>query len=490
MSLLADIVKNGEECESPPINKREALLFTAAVCMLYGASVYLGLELYFGLAVLGLGAAFLVLRNDVMWISLSIVGFLPVVWNPTAEFTLTERLHALLLYSGMAWWFIRRIVIERKPIRWSTGGILYTAFCLYVILTWPIAFMHSDDSFVIVRETAALGGAMLFIPIRHTFNTATRQKLLLFLLLIVIAPVAIKNIFGYQQRVISAVAYWQVGAMRLTVSVFLFFVGAMLSLALLISERRLLPGLLWAGFLALSLGGALLSFFRSIWISILFGVVMMGVYLGWRYWRNTIIYASIALFVMAFASTVMIDSVRKVEVIASSLTDRFFSMKRFRVDPSLINRKVETAALLDQTGMALVTGRGVSSQVTFRNYITGRTVVTAWSHNGFAWLMFHFGIIGTTLALGAYAYYLVRSWILQRRVARFAMMSRGTKFRWRAMIAACGAIVAGLLIFSVFSNQFLDREAALIMAIVWGMLDLWHDQVKHHASLTTFPCDE
>ena len=94
------------------------------------------------------------------------------------------------------------------------------------------------------------------------------------------------------------------------------------------------------------------------------------------------------------------------------------------------------------------------------------------------------------LILGAYLAYILRAWLLQRKIRLMVSMPRADRYRMRAMLSAGAAAGAALLALSVTSNQFLARDAALATAIIWGMTDLWGDQAESGETLKRFPMDE
>ena len=487
VTRLLAIVRSDAWKSDAPLGARESTLFFVSVAVLYGAAAYLHLEFLLGLAIIGLGVGFLILRNEFLWIVAVIIGYLPVFWKTTDEFTPVEISQAVLFYGGLVWWFYRRIFIMREPIRWSAGGILFTAFFLYAMAMLPLSFMNEADPVFVARESAVLGSTLLFIPIRHVFTTPLRQRLLLILLLGIVAPIAVKNMMEYQQKVISAVAYWEIGASRKTESYFLFFVTATISFALLVSERKALLWFTWAGYFLVSIGAAILSFYRSIWATIIFGLGIMGLCLGMPYWRKAAGYGLAGISGAMIVVSIVFSATYALDIIGTSIADRFLSFSKYQVDPSLINRNVEAGALIDQTGMHLIVGHGLSSRVVFRNYITHHTVRSTWSHNGYAWLIHHFGLIGALLLIGAYMTYMFKAWALQWKLRQNSSLQPYDRYRWRSLLSACAAIGAGFLLVSVTSNQFLVRDAALAISIVWGMTDLWEEQLRSVTNPTTFP---
>ncbi len=490
MSAIRQILTGRARSTDAPVTTKETLIFFAVLSTLYGVAGYLGLQFLLGLAIIGIGLYFLIINNELLWILAVILGYLPVFWKTTDEFTAAEIGQALVFYGGLLWWFYKRLFLLRQRIKWSTGGILFMAFFVYTLLLIPISLANDAEPLFLTRETFVFGSALLFIPLRHIINTRGRQKLLLLMLLIILIPIGIKNMLMYQQKVISAVAYWQVGASRQTESYTFFLFGSIVFLALLISEQKLRYWLLWASTFAITLGAAILAFYRSVWAAIIFGLGFMGMYLGMPYWRKTASYAVIGVSGFMIVVSLWFSLHGALSIVGTSLADRFISVQKYKVDPSLINRNVESAALLDQTGMHLIIGHGTASRVTFRNYITHVTVRTTWSHNGYAWLLHHYGILGTLLLLSAYLTYIARAWILQRRVKLMTSMPPAHRYRMRAMLSAGAAAGAAFMMLSVTSNQFLARDAALAMAMVWGMTDLWGDQIENAETLSTFPMDE
>jgi hypothetical protein len=484
MTLLRSIASEAAADTDRPVGIREGAILFALLALFQTALVVFRMEFAAALFILALFAFTMVLRDTAAWVIAVVVSYLPVFWETTDAFTAVEIAQSILLYGGLLWWFFNRVVIQGKLIHWSPGTVLAAASFMYVLLLVPVSIANEADGLFIVREAAVLGSILLCVPIRHAFTSPVKQRMLVVAFFAAVMPIAVKNIVQYQERVITAVAYWEIGASRQTESYYLFFVAAMILFALLITERRLwLRGIFVAG-LVISLAAATLSFYRSIWVTILLGYILFGVVLGGWYWRKLALYAMMTMAAGALAVLLLLGGLSSTSVVGLSIADRFVSVGGYGTDPSLINRNIETAAAVEQTGTHLLIGHGLSSHVVFRNYITGATVRTTWDHNGYAWLLFHFGIIGGLLSVAPYLWFMVRAWWMERRVRALPHIHLSEARRWRALIAACGVILAGLLFVSLTSNQFLVRDATMATSIIWGMLDLWDSQLREPKRIT------
>lgn len=457
-----------------PLGRREVLLFFGAAGIVLLAAFLLRIEEMAFFAVLGLLAVFVVMQNAMTWILVSIGSFFMVFWSIEEGLTPPEIAHTVLYFGGLLWWFFHRLVIAKQPLRWTPGSVLTVLLVLQMLLLAPVSMSINADPYVWLREMFILSSVLMLFPIAHECSTRRRQYLVGAAFVLSLFLLSMKNIYMYKQKVVEAVWVWQVGASRASETFFLIFVLAVVGMALLISARRPLSVLLNSMFLLAGAAATVLSFYRTIWVAALLSYGMMGMLLGRRFWRRAMLYFVVVLIAFSSLYPIFLADVVPLDVMWLSISNRFGSIKTYRKDVSLKNREVESAIMIDRIGGHWLLGTGIGTTVRFMKIMTMTTIEPTWTHNGYAWALHHFGVLGTLLLFASWLYYAWLGW----RALRMFRRARGDDdeegLRLRLYLAAGMAIILSTFLISWTINQFLSQEAGIVFGVVFGLFEAWH----------------
>jgi len=459
-----------------PLSTREAAGFLTAAGLVLAAAFLLQQQLLLFMLIVAVVGGLLAFQSPILWISAVVLGYAPILWQWGKEFTVVEAAHAVLFYGGLIWWLFHRIVIARKQIRWSFGGLLFVAVFFQAILLSPLSLARGAEPFILIREITVLGSPLLFIPIAHECDTRFKQHMVGLSLIAASLLLALKNIYMYKQKVISAVYFWQVGSSRAADTFYLVMVLTIIAAGLMIASSRVRTILLSSALFIIGAAATILSFYRTIWVAALVAVFAMGMLLGRKFWKRTVAYGGVALLLAGSGYFLFFQEAISLDVLANSVTSRFSSIKTYGSDISLRNRQAETAATLEAAGDSPIVGSGLATEITYKNLITLTSVTTSWTHNGYAWLMYHFGVLGMLMMLGAYGAFIWLGLRVLRRLRARSGLSAQERFRRRTLAATGVGIIIATMLVSLTINQFHTRECALVLALVWGFLERWdHD---------------
>lgn len=461
-----------------PLSFREAASFLTVTGLVLTAAFLLQQQLLLFLLIIAVVGGLLAFQSPILWISAVILGYAPIFWQWGGEFTVVEAVHAVLFYGGLIWWLFHRIVIARKRLRWSLGGLLFAAVFIQAILLSPLSLAQGAEPFLIIRGITVFGSPLLFIPIAHECDTSFKQQLVALSLLTTSMLLALKNIFMYKQKVISAVYYWQVGASRASDTFYLVMVLTIIAAGLLISSSRLRSILFPSVLFIIGAAATILSFYRTTWLAALVALFIMGILLGKRFWKRITMYGGIALLLAGSGYFLFFQETISLDVLANSVTSRFTSIKNYGSDLSLLNRQAETAATLEAASTSPIVGTGLATEITYKNLIRLISVTTSWTHNGYAWLIFHLGILGLLLMLSAYIAFIRLGLRVLSRLRIRPGLSPSDRFRRRTLAATGVAVLVATLIVSFTINQFHTRECAMVLAVVWGFLERWDHELE------------
>ncbi|MBE0643858.1 MAG: hypothetical protein IH600_07235, partial [Bacteroidetes bacterium] len=464
MSRLLAMIAGADTAQGhdTPLSRRETAVFLFSVTAFMALAFYLHLEYLLFLVIVGALGALLVFQSPVAWIAASILGFIPVFWNIEAGLTPPEIGHTFLFYGGLIWWFFHRIVIARKPLRWTLGGILSAVLFLQLALMGPLSIGYGADPYVWLRELVIMSTVLMLVPISHECDTRAKQYVVGGALFLTLSALSLKNIYMYKQKVLEAVWLWQVGASRATETFYLVFVLAVLAAAPVVSARGKGWLLLWSSIFALGVTATVISFYRTVWVGALAGYFFMGVLMGRVFWKRALKYAGIALVLLAMMYPVFLSDVVPLDVMWASISSRFESIGSYRTDVSVKNRDAEARTIIEDIGGNWLLGKGLSTTVHFTKLTSMTSIEPTWTHNGYAWVLNHFGILGALLLFGSWLSYVALGWRTERRLRSTPGLSDDERFRLRTFTAAAVAVILATFMISLTINQFMSHESGLV----------------------------
>ncbi|MFZ1731268.1 MAG: hypothetical protein WBQ23_10825 [Bacteroidota bacterium] len=481
MNRLITMLAGADEARGhdTPLSKKETAVFLFGAAAVLALAFFLHLEFILFLVVIGVLGALLVFQSPVAWIAVSILGFIPVFWNIEAGLTPPEIAHTFLYYGGLLWWFFHRVVIARKPLHWTIGGILAFLLFLQMAVLAPISLGYGADPYVWIRELVILSTVLMLVPVSHECDTRTKQYIVVAALFITLSALSVKNIYMYKQKVLEAVWLWQVGASRASETFYLVFTLAVLAAAPLIAARGKKWLVLWAAVFALGVSATIISFYRTVWVGALAGYFFMGLMLGRIFWKRAIKYSVVALFLLAITYPFFLAEIVPLDVMWTSISSRFESIGSYRTDVSVTNREAEARAVLEDTDGNWLLGKGLSTTVHFTKLTSMTSIEPTWTHNGYAWILNHYGIIGSLLIFGSWISYIILGLRTERRLRSACWLTEDDRFRLRSFTAAIVAIIVSTFLISLTINQFLSHESGLVFGVLFGLLEAWsREEVK------------
>jgi hypothetical protein len=461
-----------------PVGIKAAVFFIFIASFGVIAGIYSGTGVFLAAAVIGFAGVVLLVRYPLLWFSAIILGYIPVLWQWSTEFTPTEFVHAIVLYGGLLWWFFERIILKRKNLFWSFGGKMLATLFLFIIAMIPVSLACNAEAVPLARETCIMGGLLLGVPLAHELKSRRDWTVVGGLLFIMFVAFSLRNIVQYRQKIISAIAYWQVGASRATESSYILLVGTIITVVLLFSVTQWRYRVLWLGSSIIGVIALILTFFRTVWISGCFAIILLFVILGRKFWKKIFVFGAcsfvlgVLLFFTVFRTTFSLNAIE------SALTDRFASIKMYKVDPSVRNRNVEALASLKQIPPNVLIGYGLSTEVHFINMIIWVTVRTRWSHNAFPWMLYHFGIIGSLILLASFFGYLLQAFMMFIRARHINSFHFVPLEILRPLLAGVFVALVAILLNFWTSNPYIDRGCSLIFSVLYGFLDFTQMQFR------------
>jgi len=412
--------------------------------------------------IVGLFTGLIVIRtfqHPVVALSLVILGHIILI-ERTEEITVPEVIFGFYLFGFLAWWFFDRVVLRRERICVHPADRFLMAFLVYGFVSVLPALAIGSHLINWLREVLTVATLFLYFPFREQMKIERRRRFLVGMLGAMICAIAIKNILNYGVSALAANYLWELLGARQAASAHFFFPAFVVISSVVVhlhnQKKRLGLLVLWlVVFIAL-----LLTFARGFWFGSAIG--LLTVYMASPVpVRQRLLGYGMLLGVVGFMVTIL-SAGDFTGRIFESLVERFTSSGKTLSDISLRARFVESQAILGSILSSPVLGNGYGSVFSFYNILTRTTMTTVYAHNGYLFLLFKVGIVGTGLMLGYCLSVVTTAW-------------RGRTDRYRnpsdlPMISGALGVFVGLLLITVTSNVFIEKESLLVMSMLGALV--------------------
>lgn len=332
-----------------------------------------------------------------------VLGAYAFIITPEEGIQLEEVVYGLYYLSFLAHWYTRRLVLERRPLVESREDRLVLLILLLCVFGGALLGLLMGAPPGSVRgEAMSLGMFAFYFPIKEACLRYERApRLLLGVVVWMAVFVTLRNFLQLEQIIRAATEAWHISDKRFGINETHLVVAALGVLLLAVVRRgwRRRAGLL-ALFLLLSTG-LVITKSRAYWVAFLLGGFLLLVFLDGVGRGRLLAFATLgsagilAAMVAVFGPTsllLMDGIVRRFSTLEAAATQ----------DLSLINRFVETGAVLQRVVENPVLGYGLGSEYSYHSLIYEGHFVRSYIHNGFAWLWHKLGLWGLVLILVFY----------------------------------------------------------------------------------------
>lgn len=442
-----------------------ALLLLALLFAVEAGGYLPGVPVGMSLAIPGvlLLSGALLARNEKRWLLTVILALAIFVFRDSeAGRSALDVLFGLYVNGGLVLWFVKELLIFRRPILRSRFDLYYLSVLLLCLVTSTTAsLLHGMQVAYALGEFSGFLLFFFYFPFRNILREE-RDVLHVFLALLALGLVnGAMNVMNYQQRVIeSAMTFGEVNArsaLNEPLSAILFC-GFFILVAASRSIRMRLLGLLgvslFAGLLVLSLSRGPIA---SALIGSFAGLLLIY---PWRLPRM-VVAGVVALVVNIGAAFILLPDFAS--SIFENISSRFETIERLGGDQSFNARFAEYESLYtDYIPASPVIGYGFGVNYHYYNAIFETTYYPIFTHSGYLHALFKFGIPAGLLLLSLFfipllrfPYASVRTWSPRRRMV----------YAW------CFGSMVTMMIINVTSNTITYYTEILYLAVLLATFD-------------------
>ena len=348
-----------------------------------------------------------------------------------------EIVFALYFYPYLAAWYGLRVGVYRERLVRSGLDAAVGVVMLYPLASLVLTVLFRGSLAFAISDLIAFSMFALYFPIREVCERYERGPALIVGALLFIAVVAfVRNLLTLRATIAAATAAWEIARVRITSNEMALMVGALFSAGLAAqAKEKLRIGLFGMSFAALATG-LVLTQWRAYYVSFILALGLLAVLLRRGARARLLLMVSLgsvgatALVLLLFGDSVLL--------VAYGLLDRFLSIgTASTVDVSLLNRFLESRAVLARIWESPLVGHGVGTAFGFHDVTSGGLWIKPYAHNGYLTLVYKYGV----LFLFAFLFVWVRVTLSAHRASRAPTLSRSEQTIAAVVCAALLSLV-------------------------------------------------
>lgn len=311
---------------------------------------------------------------------------------------ITEVIYGIYAMFFLATWFAMDLAGRRTLVGSAETKILLL-FGLYVTALVPVAFMNGGTPHTVVREVTSLTMLGFLFPIRDVCTRSERGVRSLLTIGVVLSVfVVVRNLVLYQTALGDADRLSEIIGGRIIANDHVMAASALVSLVFLLHARRAWHVVGLAAVFMLSIGGLILTMSRGFWVAFIWGMLFIIATVDRKRKARLVLYGALATLPLIVVGVVFFGSL--VSLYFDGLVERLFSVgDSLTKDVSMLGRVYEARGALRRIAENPVLGHGPGVPFTFTSILTRAEATTVFVHNGYVYLWYAFGLLGTGLML-------------------------------------------------------------------------------------------
>ncbi len=415
---------------------------------------------YVPFLLVGLVGAYVVFHYPLLNLSVVLSLFVLIV-DFEEGIQIREVFYGLYYLSFLTHWFVTRLFIRRQVVFQRFEDKILIVFLFLITISLFVTLLFDGTLSAARGEWISLSLLAFYFPIREAI---TEYRHGLMVILIVIAWIGffvlIRNVFMYREILLSATYAYQITHGRAVTNEGLLLVPAMLALVFyLFSDGLTARASLLIAFLFF-LAGLILTQSRGYWVAFLIGGGFLFLLVPRKYKVKLLSTGFLAGGLILGLGIIFLGDF--VLIVVSGLLDRFLSIGSASfADISLINRFLESKAVLAKIIQNPILGYGMGVPYSVYDITYELTVTKSFVHNGYIALWYKFGLWGLSMIL------LFFGFVMYRAYAVFRFDSGVTIAR-----VCCLGVLACFAAFAVSantSNPFYNNDLMFIYALLAGI---------------------
>ena len=451
---------------------RQTLFFSAVLITIISAlgiwiSVSSEQGLFVLLATIGITGIFFIIKYPKLWLyTIALSSFF--FFRASSEgVSAADVAYGSFFIAGTFIWIIWKMLIQRErivknPADWS---ILFFYFFLLFNSLWSL----SDEVRLLdwFREYALFSTVLLYFPIKYYIKEKRDISTLLILFAVSVVICSIDQLRTYKETALAEAVYaFQLG-ISVRINQTLFSASILYSIMLSLVNIKLWKRMSVGIFSLISISALLVSFSRSFWLFIIFGLILLFFYLD----KKQKIALIISLFLVSSVGLLIFVNVfkEKTKIMTQVIEKRILSSTEGKKDISVQLRLIEYEQVLRGIKSSPFFGKGLGSLVEFYDPDMHFTYRRFNVHNSYLFIIYRVGI---PLAFFFFFPIFYRTFYAERLARRVK-----DKF-FKALLLGAGSTLLMMIVASFASAQFFNRDGTIVMAVSFALIDIIRDKFE------------
>ena len=330
------------------------------------------------------------------------------------------------------------------------------ALLIIVLIPYAVVLgLFNGGGKTAIGEATTYFGFLGYFAYRKFMDRPEFRKFLFAAMVLILAYVAIRNIFNYREIILAAQMSWQAQNARASSNEVLLLAGAFSSMVWVVQSRKLAYKILGVGAFSIFLFDIIITQSRGYWLAFAFGAFMIW-WAGNR--KIKIQIASIAAAMILVGLSVGYLFFNDVfNVVLEGLGRRLSTLGSGELDISLKQRVEESITVFERMVVNPITGYGFGVKFPRVSYIDQIYIHYSYVHNGYLAAWYKFGLFGLVAMISL-------ALIIARRAYQIYQGNQAQVVKVIALSIV--GLISGMLLVNITSPQFFSFDSMLLFALM------------------------
>ena len=448
-----------------PANRTIKFIPMSVFIFISAILIYLSMQPGMDIIILSLTLAipyfYIVIKYPKIWLwTVALTSFI-FLRSTDVEVTIMDVIIGFLYVGTIFIWLIWQIAVKREKVVESIIDWLLLFFFISIIFTLIISSLSNVPFIEWFREYAVFSVVLLYFPIKHYMKDKRDLVILFLIFAFSIIIIAIDQFRSYKEIALSQAVYAYQLSLSVRLNQTIFTAGIFFSLLISLLPLKKTARLLLWGFTAMCIAALMVSFSRSFWILVFFGILLMYCLIN----NKQRLILTIGLIIIVISGSVVFTSVfqDKVKMMTKIIENRLLSATEGKKDVSVYMRLVEYNEVISRITDYPMFGNGLGKKIHLYDKALHYSTSTNNIHNGYLFAMYRFGI---PLAL---IYFVILALTL------FRGFKQGIKLTdpfYRIFSLSSALTILMIIVASFASNQFFGRDGGLVLAVSFAIISI------------------
>lgn len=335
--------------------------------------------------------AFLVFKDKRHILLTTLVASVFVVYNARG-LDLGELGYYAMWAATLAFVFIPHLFSGRLKVE-NALDKYYILFSITVLLALFVGLAFSSTGVAPLIEVLYFySGILFFFAIRPHLDDKHFRVGLFAVFFLIFLYVVMRTYLSYRSAILNAVQEWELTFARGAGNENFLLIGVIFVSATLLYAQKVWHKTALTILFVLTVGAIIVTLTRSLWVTSVLGIGIVGFYVGKSQRRRLIGYVGVAAIIATIVGLIYLDVTL---FILELLAIRFKSFTQGLQDISVTDRIYETQRVWDMITQNPILGWGYGTEFQKYDVLFLRTSsFTSYIHNGYLVIWFKNGIVG------------------------------------------------------------------------------------------------